>query len=215
MQGAAHGGHLLVRALRMHGLVGIAHGADTRHDLRLSQQAPLLLLLLLLPPWPPAKVSPAVAVAAASRRSDPMAVLLVHQGASGWKEVGRTEVVSNNESPTFVKVQRGWQHLTVPICGIGEGDPVCRCWRARCLSPFTVFYLQKFKLLYNFEAVQSCRLEIVDVDKAHKPDTVDFRKCVSVSSHPMCKPCLGCDPGLELSAPVMLLHSSLYCSMYC
>ena len=40
-------------------------------------------------------------------------------------------------------------------------------------------YLQKFKLLYNFEAVQSCRLEIVDVDKTNKPDTVDFRKCVS------------------------------------
>ena len=46
-------------------------------------------------------------------------------------------------------------------------------------SPGARMYLQKFKLLYNFEAVQACRLEIVDVDKTNKPDTVDFRKCVS------------------------------------
>jgi len=38
-------------------------------------------------------------------KSDPM-IILLQQQMSGWKEVGRTEVISNNESPVFVKVSQ-------------------------------------------------------------------------------------------------------------
>lgn len=38
---------------------------------------------------------------------------------------------------------------------------------------------QRLRMLFNFESVQNCRLEIVDVDRAHNPDTVDVKNCVS------------------------------------
>ena len=114
MQRAAHGGYLLVSRESMH-VHGMAHGAGSCRavvhgmaheagDLACAFMATLAGTRGSRMPWPPAKVSPAVAAVAVPRRSDPMAVLLVHQGTSGWKEVGRTEVISNNESPTFVKV---------------------------------------------------------------------------------------------------------------
>jgi hypothetical protein len=40
---------------------------------------------------------------------------------------------------------------------------------------------QKLRMLYNFESVQACRLEIVDVDKTHNAETVDFKHCVSAN----------------------------------
>ena len=37
-------------------------------------------------------------------KSDPM-VALFQQQTSGWREIARTEVISNNESPVFAKVK--------------------------------------------------------------------------------------------------------------
>lgn len=38
-------------------------------------------------------------------KSDPM-VVLFQQQTSGWREIARTEVISNNESPVFAKVKK-------------------------------------------------------------------------------------------------------------
>ncbi|KAG1662681.1 hypothetical protein FOA52_014607 [Chlamydomonas sp. UWO 241] len=70
-------------------------------------------------------------------KSDPMCVLM-ELTRSGWREVGRTEVIANNESPAFVK---------------------------------------KFRLLYNFEAVQELKMHIVDVDPQHAADRVPVAQC--------------------------------------
>ncbi|KAG1669580.1 hypothetical protein FOA52_006353 [Chlamydomonas sp. UWO 241] len=73
-------------------------------------------------------------------KSDPMAVLMEQssQVHGGWVEVGRTEVISNDQDPKFIK---------------------------------------KFRLLYNFEAVQMYKLHLVDVDKQHNPETCAVKSC--------------------------------------
>jgi len=73
-------------------------------------------------------------------KSDPMAVLYEQatNAQGGWREVGRTEVISNDENPSFVK---------------------------------------KFRLLYNFELVQTYRFVFVDVDKKHSPETCSVDAC--------------------------------------
>jgi hypothetical protein len=68
-----------------------------------------------------------------------LAVLLEVQ-PHGWVEVGRTEAVSNNNNPSFIK---------------------------------------KFRIRYNFEEIQSYRLLLIDVDKQHNPEKVDYKECVS------------------------------------
>ena len=133
----------------------MGHGADS---LRLSLQAPLLL---------PQAVGP-------------------HGGAFGapgpfWMEGGRKDRGGQQQREPHVR--QGTKRLAA------SHRPHMREWGGRRCPPVLeglmsepvrrFLYLQKFKLLYNFEAVQACRLEIVDVDKTNKPDTVDFRKCVS------------------------------------
>ncbi len=64
---------------------------------------------------------------------------------TGWEEVSRTEVISNNESPDFVK---------------------------------------KFRVLYNFEAVQTMKIIVVHIDNQQMdPKTVPVNSCVSEWSH--------------------------------
>ncbi len=69
--------------------------------------------------------------------------IMVQLTPNGWDEVGRTEVIANNESPSFIK---------------------------------------KFRVLYNFETVQTMKIIVVDVDKQHTdPKTVSVDRCVSAS----------------------------------